>query len=299
MARLLTEVEHEALRAMLRRLTSNYINAVDALDKLVQVISKLPVSPNSELAQTCEKARSVLTAIQLEEDARLIRDFDVNVVAAPAVQVPGDLLPWAIAEFWSSASPGKKVRMLAEGEVEITAWGQRKDFIRWIACSQQPVAAPEDARECLQDVVSHYSDFVAACHYRREACLKEGDADNAAYWGHQIIALACMATQARAALASQASKREEAQLNGAIEIIDQVEQALGIDPDEHSVEVLVAAIEALQAKAGMAQAKPVGYIQIDGETYHFRLHAAFAAFGVLKDGKHDVFLAPQPPTEGA
>jgi hypothetical protein len=48
--------------------------------------------------------------------------------------------PYRVAEFWSSANPGKKVRMLAEG-ADIAAWSKRGDFIRWVDAS--PVAALE------------------------------------------------------------------------------------------------------------------------------------------------------------
>lgn len=53
--------------------------------------------------------------------------------ATPAV-------PYRVAEFWSSATAGKKVRMLAEG-VDIVEWAKRDDFIRWV--DAPPVAAPE------------------------------------------------------------------------------------------------------------------------------------------------------------
>lgn len=68
----------------------------------------------------------------------------------------------------------------------------------------QQEGAALDERVCLLDVVSHHSDFVAACHYRREACIKEGDTGNAAYWAHQIATLNRMADQARAAVAAPA-----------------------------------------------------------------------------------------------
>ncbi len=65
---------------------------------------------------------------------------DCAPVAAQPSEVTQDGLPWAIAEFWSSANPGRKVRMLAEGDAEIKAWGKRGDFIRW-AYPAAPAAA--------------------------------------------------------------------------------------------------------------------------------------------------------------
>lgn len=40
---------------------------------------------------------------------------------------------WRVAEFWSSANPKNKVRMLAEGHAEIAEWEKRGDFIRWLS----------------------------------------------------------------------------------------------------------------------------------------------------------------------
>lgn len=61
-------------------------------------------------------------------------------------------------------------------------------------------ATPElstDARECLEDVVSHYYDFQNALEYRRET---ETSADDKSYWQHQLDVLDRMREQARRAL---------------------------------------------------------------------------------------------------
>ena len=44
--------------------------------------------------------------------------------------------PWKIAEFWSSSTSGKKVWMLANVE-DIERYGAHRDFIRWVAESDQ------------------------------------------------------------------------------------------------------------------------------------------------------------------
>jgi len=48
----------------------------------------------------------------------------------------GEDRPWKIGEFWSSSTPGKKVWMLANPE-DIQRYGTHRDFIRWIAESDQ------------------------------------------------------------------------------------------------------------------------------------------------------------------
>lgn len=50
---------------------------------------------------------------------------------AAMVEPVGDPVDYRVAEFWSSARPGTKVRMLAEG-ADIEQWCKRSDFIRWV-----------------------------------------------------------------------------------------------------------------------------------------------------------------------
>jgi hypothetical protein len=58
--------------------------------------------------------------------------------------------PYRVAEFWSSANPDKKVRMLAEGD-DIEQWGKHGDFIRWVDAPVAERAAPASVpREALQ-----------------------------------------------------------------------------------------------------------------------------------------------------
>ena len=40
---------------------------------------------------------------------------------------------WRVAEFWSSANPGRKVLMLAKDESDLTSWADRSDFVRWVS----------------------------------------------------------------------------------------------------------------------------------------------------------------------
>jgi hypothetical protein len=49
-----------------------------------------------------------------------------------------DEKPYRVYEFWSSADPGKKVRMLAEG-VDIATWRMRSDFIRDVTAQTAPI----------------------------------------------------------------------------------------------------------------------------------------------------------------
>lgn len=51
--------------------------------------------------------------------------------------------PYRVAEFWSSANPGTKVRMLAEGS-DIEYWGKRGDFIRWVDSGPAPASRTPD-----------------------------------------------------------------------------------------------------------------------------------------------------------
>lgn len=92
--------------------------------------------------------------------------------------------PYRVAEFWSSSSPGTKVRMLAEGD-DIEQWGKRDDFIRWMdageeapikmvlhcpACGMQHIDAPEyegvnhdDGSASMWDNTPHRSHLCAGC----------------------------------------------------------------------------------------------------------------------------------------
>ena len=67
------------------------------------------------------------------------------MIVAKAIAPDEIELPYRVAEFWSSANPGKKVRMLAEGD-DIEQWAKRSDFIRWVdraAIAMHRVAAAE------------------------------------------------------------------------------------------------------------------------------------------------------------
>lgn len=63
---------------------------------------------------------------------------------APVDEAPAaEPVAWRVAEFWSSANPGKKVLMLAQG-ADIAKWAKRADFIRWVD------AAPDRAPAIAQ-----------------------------------------------------------------------------------------------------------------------------------------------------
>jgi hypothetical protein len=71
-----------------------------------------------------------------------------HTAVPPADVIAAAEAPFAVAEFWSSANPGKKVRMLAEGK-ELAEWPKRGDFIRWV---QAPGAAPTAAQAAGRSV---------------------------------------------------------------------------------------------------------------------------------------------------
>lgn len=64
--------------------------------------------------------------------------------------------------------------------------------------SAQPATVPDDARECLLDVVSHHQAFVDACRFT----LLHVDGENVLYWKHQADVLDRMKGQAERALAA-------------------------------------------------------------------------------------------------
>jgi hypothetical protein len=66
------------------------------------------------------------------------------------------------------------------------------------------VALTDDARECLADVVSHYRALYAGLAFQLNEATVTENADDMAYWKHEIKALERMYAQAeRALLASQ------------------------------------------------------------------------------------------------
>jgi hypothetical protein len=70
--------------------------------------------------------------------------------ALAAVPGKGEPVAYRVAEFWSSANPKNKVRMLAEGD-DIEQWAKRSDFIRWVdaATVGEVVAAPTEPKLVL------------------------------------------------------------------------------------------------------------------------------------------------------
>jgi hypothetical protein len=72
-------------------------------------------------------------------------------------------------------------------------------------------ALSHDARECLQDVVSHYSDFRSACGAKYRCDLEAFGRDSASYWEHQQKVLDRMLAQAELALAAAPSTKSQEQ----------------------------------------------------------------------------------------
>lgn len=71
--------------------------------------------------------------------------------------------------------------------------------------SAQPATVPDDARECLLDVVSHHQAFVDACRFT----LLHVHGENVLYWKHQADVLDRMKGQAERALATAPAQVEQ------------------------------------------------------------------------------------------
>jgi hypothetical protein len=90
--------------------------ACTALGELATCDADMPRLISSEALSAIEQIRVAGAARQSED---------------PADQ------PYRVALFWSSANPGKKVRMLAQGD-DIAQWAKRSDFIEWVDISPAP-----------------------------------------------------------------------------------------------------------------------------------------------------------------
>jgi hypothetical protein len=66
----------------------------------------------------------------------------------------------------------------------------------------QAVGLAKEARECLEDVISHHDDFVKACRTQHKASNESSGPNIASYWEHQERVLVRMKDQAEAALAA-------------------------------------------------------------------------------------------------
>ncbi|OQS41166.1 hypothetical protein [Chromobacterium haemolyticum] len=73
---------------------------------------------------------------------------------------------------------------------------------------QQATGVPDDARECLLDVVSHHQVFVDACRFTQ----MHVDGENVLYWKHQIDVLDRMKEQAERALRAAPTQEAGARL---------------------------------------------------------------------------------------
>lgn len=70
-------------------------------------------------------------------------------------------------------------------------------------------ALTNDARECLQDVVSHHNSFRMACQTLWAQFTKDGDKDSADYWTHEMGVLDRMKAQAERAAHSADARNGE------------------------------------------------------------------------------------------
>lgn len=92
-------------------------------------------------------------------------------------------------------------RLAAEMALSQQLAARVDDLERQVA-SAQPAPLPDDARECLLDVVSHHRDFVEACQRCADIEAANGDEEDVGYWAHQINVLNRMKEQAERALAA-------------------------------------------------------------------------------------------------
>ncbi|WP_019101042.1 hypothetical protein [Chromobacterium haemolyticum] len=74
---------------------------------------------------------------------------------------------------------------------------------------QQAPGVPDDARECLLDVVSHHHDFAEAVQRCADIERENGDDEDVGYWKHQADVLDRMKGQAERALATAPSQVEQ------------------------------------------------------------------------------------------
>jgi hypothetical protein len=105
---------------------------------------------------------------------------------------------------WNAAvantAQGKRTNVGSDGlsdqdrtdmQIDLEAWAQTPEA--------QGAALTDDARECLEDVTTHYGAFVDALTKQKAASSTKCDRE---YWQHELNALARMNRQARAALAA-------------------------------------------------------------------------------------------------
>ena len=69
----------------------------------------------------------------------------------------------------------------------------------------------DDAKECLEDVISHHDDFVKACEFAK---LGESGEDGVSYWTHQVNVLNRMKEQAESVLDNVGDESHHSHLNG-------------------------------------------------------------------------------------
>lgn len=117
----------------------------------------------------------------------------------------------------------------------------------------QPAAVPDEARECLLDVVSHHHDFAEAVQRCADIERENGDDEDVGYWKHQADVLNRMKEQAERALAAAPA---------------QVEQQAPAAPSNGRGAMFVEFVSALAAKAGHKElaADLLAAIRAAGET---------------------------------
>jgi len=118
----------------------------------------------------------------------------------------------------------------------VSAWAA--DILATPPSTPSPTVAglTEDARECLQDVVSHHNSLRMACQTRWAKFTKEGDKASADYWTHEMGVLDRMKVQAESALAAPSDSAETRGPAGVIawyrdETIDTREDSQGLPPN--------------------------------------------------------------------
>ncbi|MGY6240579.1 hypothetical protein ACW910_24355 (plasmid) [Burkholderia ambifaria] len=159
---------------------------------------------------------------------------------------------------------------------------------------EQHEAAPaDDARECLMDVVSHYRGLSTGLAFMLNQACVDKNADDEAYWKHEIKALDRMLAQAERALAAPlegtGNGANEWAVNpiGYIRADDLKELAAGngaiISPRSGATDVPVFA---RAPRTEVAGAVPEGWKLVPIErSYDMRVKAVIAFNTAEKDGK--------------
>ncbi len=159
-------MSREALERHAARMAQQLAN-----DKARQFYDKYATGPMMTPSCLCCGKLPDKVAIKHAELPGIVVCEECRNAAGSQVQAAGDV-PWRVAEFWSSANPGKKCLMLAKDEQELSEWGKRSDFIRW--CSPDPKATQKPNADCSGEPALSATDMERELFGDGEAGAGEG-----------------------------------------------------------------------------------------------------------------------------